>query len=245
MTNLVNLDRVAHKNLRVVEEQAFSVCKDLTMCTVSLNEIARLVIEYPIVFTKNGDNGEYVCVALFGISPQKNLYWQNGHWDSYSVPMNVGRQPFFVALSEPPAGGDSTTRQAITCIDLDNPGIQTITGEALFDDGGEYSPYLRHKMTMLAELVDGERRSRLFTEKAAALGLIHPIQLEIKIPGAEPQKFSGLYSIDERKLRTLEAATVMELNSTGYLHAMYSMLSSLGHLQILARRATETWGSGP
>ena len=27
-----------------------------------------------------------------------------------------------------------------------------------------------------------------------------------------------------------------ELNGPGYLHAMYAMLSSLGHLQILARR---------
>ena len=243
MTNLVNLDRVAHKNLRVVEEQAFSVCKDLTMCAVSLNEIARLVIEYPIVFTKNTDNSEYVCVALFGVSPDRNLYWQNGRWNSHSVPMNVGRQPFFVALSEP-AGADPSTQQAITCIDLDNPGIQAINGEALFDDAGEYSPYLRHKMKMLAELVDGERRSKLFTEKAASLGLIHPIQLELKIPGGESRKFSGLYSIDERKLRTLEAAIVADLNSSGYLHAMYSMLSSLGHLQILARRAPATLGSG-
>jgi hypothetical protein len=243
MPNLVNLDRVAHKNLRVVEEQAFSVCKDLTMCTVSLNEVARLVIEYPVVFTKNGDNGEYVCVALFGVSPDRNLYWQNGRWNSFSVPMNVGRQPFFVALSEP-TGGDSPTQQAITCIDLDNPGVQAINGEALFDDAGEYSPYLRHKMSMLAELVDGERRSKLFTEKAVELGLIQPIQLELKIPGGEPRKFSGLYSIDERKLRTLEAAAVTDLNSSGYLHAMYSMLSSLGHLQILARRATAAFRSG-
>src|SRR4051812_21173126 len=56
MPNLVNLDRVAHRNFRVVEEQAFSVCKDLTMCPVSLNEIMRLVIEYPIVFTKTAED---------------------------------------------------------------------------------------------------------------------------------------------------------------------------------------------
>ena len=243
MPNLVNLDRVAHRNLRVMEEQAFSVCKDLAMCPVSLNEIPRLVIEYPIVFTKNGDNGEYVCVALFGVSPDRNLYWQNGRWNSFSVPMNVGRQPFFVALSES-TGGESPTREAITCIDLDNPGVQAINGEALFDEAGEYSPYLSHKMRLLAELVDGERRSKLFTEKAAELALIHPIQLELKAPGAEPRKFSGLYSIDERKLRALDAAAVADLNSSGYLHAMYAMLSSLGHLQILARRATAALRSG-
>lgn len=237
MTNLVNLDRKAHRNLRVVEEQAFSVCKDLTMCVVSLNEIARLVIEYPIVFTRNSDNTEYVCVALFGISPDRNLYWQNGKWSSYTVPLNVGRQPFFVALPDP-TNTDPAAQQAITCIDLDNPGVQAINGELLFDDAGEYSPYLQHKMSLLAELIDGERRSKAFTEKAAELGLIHPIQLELRAPGAEPRKFSGLYSIDERKLRSLDAAVVADLNSTGYLHAMHAMVSSLGHLQILARRAS-------
>jgi hypothetical protein len=238
MPNLVNLDRVAHRNLRVVEEQAFSVCKDLTMCPVSLNEIARLVAEYPIVFTKTAENGDYVCVALLGISPDRNLYWQNGRWNSFMVPLNVGRQPFFVALSQSPTGGDPASRQAITCIDLDNPGVQTTDGEALFDAHGEFTPYLQHKMKLLAELVDGERRSRLFTEKLVELGLIHAIQLELKMPGAETRKFSGLYSIDERKLRALDAPNVADLNSSGYLHAMYAMLSSLGHLQILARRAS-------
>src|SRR5437762_234256 len=114
MTNLVNLDRAAHRNLRVVEEQAFSIFKDITSCAVSLNEIARLVVEYPIVFARNDENGEYVCIALFGISPEKNLYWEDGHWNSHTVPMNVGRQPFFVSLSP---GGDPETQQAITCID--------------------------------------------------------------------------------------------------------------------------------
>jgi len=237
MTNLVNLDRVAHRNLRVVEEQAFSVCKDLTMCAVSLDEIPRLVIEYPIVFTRTNDNDGYVCVALFGISPDKNLYWQDGKWNSHTVPMNIGRQPFFVSLPEINQG-DSPAQQAMTCIDLDNPGLQMDAGEPIFDDKGEYTGYLRHKMNLLAELIDGERRSRLFTQKAAELGLIHSIQLEVRAPGGDTRKFSGLYSIDERKLRSLDATAVAGLNSSGYLHAMYAMLSSLGHLQIMARRAS-------
>jgi hypothetical protein len=84
----------------------------------------------------------------------------------------------------------------------------------------------------------------MFTQKAAELGLIHPIQLELKVPGAETRKFSGLYTIDERKLRTLDAAAVAEINANGYLHAMHAMISSLGHLQILARRASAALRAG-
>lgn len=238
MTNLVGLDRVAHRNLRVVEEQAFAVCKDMTMCAVSLNEIARLVIEYPIVFTRASENDDFLCVALFGISPEKNLFWRNGRWDSFSVPMNIGRQPFFVGVA-PAQNPDGTAgQQLVTFIDLENPGVQAEAGEPLFDSAGEYSPYLRHKMNMLTELVDGEKRSQAFVKKAVDFGLIHPIQLELKIGGGETRKVTGLFSIDERKLRSLDAAAVEDLNSSGYLHAMYAMLSSLGHLQILARRAS-------
>ncbi len=234
MTNLVNLDRSIHGNLKVVEEQAFSVWKDLTMCPVTLNEIARLVVEYPMAFAREGNAGAYVCVALFGVSPDKNLYWQNGRWTSYMVPLNVGRQPFFATFA---GSQDGTEQQALTCIDIENPGVQSINGERLFDDNGEYSPYLRHKMTLLAELIAGEQRTRLFAQRAAELDLITPIQLELRMPGAEAQKFSGLHTIDERKLRSLDAAVVSELNVNGYLHAMHAMISSLAHLQILARRA--------
>src|SRR6185436_4244525 len=67
MPNLANLDRVAHKNLRVQEELAFGACKEITMCSVVLNEIPRLVIEYPLAFTRHGETGQFICVALFGV----------------------------------------------------------------------------------------------------------------------------------------------------------------------------------
>jgi hypothetical protein len=233
---------VAHRNLRVVEEQAFSACKDITMCAVTLNEIARLVVEYPIVFTRASEDGDFICAALFGISPDRNLYWKDGRWNSVTVPHNVGRQPFYVSVAGQPSQ-DAANQELIASIDLDNPGVQAISGEALFDDAGEYTPYLQHKMKLLSELIDGERRSQAFAKKAQELGLIHAIQLEIKMPGGESRKISGLFSVDERKLRALDSTVVAELNANGHLHAMYAMLSSLGHLQILARRATAMLGA--
>jgi hypothetical protein len=62
MPNLANLDRNAHQKLRVNDARALSVFRDLNMCPVVPSEIARLVIEYPIAFAKNGDSGQYVCV---------------------------------------------------------------------------------------------------------------------------------------------------------------------------------------
>jgi SapC len=235
VTRLVNLDRAAHQGLRVLEDRAFAACGDASMCLVTINEIPRLVTEYPMVFTKNSASSDFVCVALFGAAPDQNVFWRDGRWDSHFVPLNVARQPFSVGVADNPAGG-AAAQELVTCIDLDNDAVQGHAGEALFDGGGEYSPYLRHKMNLLAELVDGEQRTRQFTARLTELGLIHAIQLELKAPGQPARKITGLYSIDEPKLRALDLAIVAELNSRGYLHAMYAMLSSLGHLQIFARR---------
>lgn len=235
MTNLVNLDRNVHKGLRVREEIAFSACKDITMCSVIPTEIPRLVLEYPIVFTKHGESGEYLCVALFGVDPQKNLFWTDGRWRSHTLPLNIGRQPFFVGVGNKDVAGEAQ-QSLVTCIDLDNPGVQGDQGELLFGSDGKETPYLQFKMSMLAELIDGEQRARSFVERMAALELIRPIQLELKTPGGAPRQIGGLHSIDETKLRSLGPDVLAELNSKGYLHVMHAMLLSLGQLPILAQR---------
>src|SRR3954470_6517682 len=189
MTNLANLDRGTHKNLRVVEEQAFGACKDITMCPVVLNEIPRLVIEYPLAFTKHIETGQYICVALFGVEPDQNLFWRDDRWNSFTVPLNVGRQLFFVRLADNPAAGEGA-KGLVTCIDLENSAVQASSGEPLFDENGGETPYLRHKLMMLAELIDGEQQSRAFTERLAALDLLQSFQLELKSPGQPPRKIS-------------------------------------------------------
>jgi hypothetical protein len=235
MAKLTNLDRMVHQNLRVQEELAFSACKGITMCAVTLAEIVRLVIEYPIVFTKNADTGQFTCVALFGVDPKHNLFWRQGRWDSFSLPLNVGRHPFFIGLANNSAAGEGLPT-LLTCIDLDNPAVQTSSGEPLFDASGAETPYLRRKMAILADVVEGEQKCRIFTDKLSALELIVPIPLELRVAGSPPRQINGLHSIDEQKLRAMDTPTLAELHKLGYLHAMHSMLSSLGHLQILAQR---------
>jgi hypothetical protein len=64
-------------------------------------------------------------------------------------------------------------------------------GEPLFDKDGKETPYLQHTMKMLAELIEASR-ARLFTEHMAALELIRPIQLDLKVPGRVSRQATGL-----------------------------------------------------
>src|SRR5215207_138156 len=106
MTNLANLDRAIHQRLRVKEEVACSACKDITMCAVTPTEIPRLILEYPVVFTKHGETGQFICVALFGVDPKRNLFWREDRWRSFVVPLNIGRQPFFIGIGEKKDAGE-------------------------------------------------------------------------------------------------------------------------------------------
>ncbi len=238
MTQLTALDRNRHGKLRVNEEQAFEVCKDHNMTSVVVSEIARLVIQYPVAFTRNGETGQFVCVALFGFDPSQNLYWHKGHWDGFCVPLNVGRHPFFVGLAGA-AGDDASKQGLVTCVDLDNPAVQEGDGEALFDPAGKETPYLRHKLAILAELLDGEAKTREFIDKLQSLELIQPMRLEVKLAEDHVRKITGLYGIDDKRLRAIDKDNLAELHAKGFLPAIFAMMSSLGHFQTLMSRHRE------
>jgi hypothetical protein len=235
MTKLVPVDRKAHHGLRLATEHIYAACRETTICPVILAEIPRLVVEYPIAFTRN-ESGKLQCVAVFGVDPRENIYWSDNRWNALSVPLNILRQPFFVAVSDNTAGAPEP-KNLITCIDVDNPALQEQQGERLFDDAGKETPFLQQKLAVLSELVGGEQPTQEFIARLEALELVRPFQLEFRVGANEPRRISGLLTVDDQKLRALDPGTLADMNARGYLHAIYAMLSSLGHLQILARRS--------
>jgi hypothetical protein len=227
------LDRKEHGALRVDDDAALSVCSNLNMVPVVLSEIPRLVVQYPLVFTKVAETQEFVCVALLSLDAEKNYFWRDGRWDSYCIPLNIGRQPFFVGRVDGPQSPDGNL---MMCINLDSPGVKSDSGQPLFDQDGKESPYLNHKLAILAELVEFEPRTIEFVARLKSLDLIQPMSLELRPSQDQRHQITGLFSIDERKLRALDAQVLAELNSSGYLHAIYASLSSLAHLQLLVRK---------
>ena len=206
------------------------------MCAVVLNEIPRLVIEYPMAFTKHSETGQYICVALFGVDPDRNLYWQDERWNSFTVPLNVGRQPFFVGLADNPAAGEGA-KGLVTCIDLENPGVQTsdrrtaIRRERRRDSlsaaqaraaGG--TDRWRAEVARIHRSAGGSRSASGRSARAQGAG-----------PPSPARSAACIRSTRRNCVRSTRRHS-RSCNGAGYLHAMYAMLSSLGHLQILARR---------
>ena len=80
MTKYVALDPSAHRGLKINTDALQAQGANERIVPVVISEFPKLVIEYPIVFTKHEETGRFVCVAVLGFDPKENLFWQNGVW---------------------------------------------------------------------------------------------------------------------------------------------------------------------
>lgn len=78
MTQLVALNSTQHSKIKVDTSKIDAQGAELHLVPTVINEFAKLVVHYPIVFTKNGDTGQFICSAMMGLEAGENLFWQQG-----------------------------------------------------------------------------------------------------------------------------------------------------------------------
>lgn len=235
MPTFVALHHQHHKNLTIDTAKIEAQSAHENMAPVVISEFLKLVVQYPIVFTKNAETGRFVCVALFGFSAQENLFWQNNQWQGIYTPLNIRRQPFFI--------GEENGNHII-CIDTDSPCLTKAQGashltEKLFGAQGEETEYLASARELLAELVDGEKQTYEFIQTLLELKLIMPMSLDITFANQKQQQVQGLYTINEDKLENITSDALQMLQQKNYLKSIYTMIASLGHIYSLIQKKNE------
>jgi len=224
VNRLVTLNNRAHRHVRIDTRKVQAQSADLHLAPVGLSEFLKLCVQYPIVLTKNGETGQFVCVALFGFTPRENLFWTEGRFEALYTPLQIARQPFFL--------GDGS----VVCLDLANPGVQDERGEALFDEQGNETPYLQEAKQTLAALLADEAPTARFVSKLLELDLVEAMRLEIELANRETLRVQGLYTIAEPRLKALPAAALAELHALDYLAPIYTQIASLGQIYALLQR---------
>ena len=229
MNTLIALNSKTHQGLEIDKGKVESQAGHLHMVPVVLSEFLKLSLQYPIVITKNQDTGQFSCVALFGLEKGENLFFQEGVWDTLYLPLHVRRQPFFVAKSE---GADDSF---VICIDMGHASLKNEKSnneniEKLFDDQGKETGYLTDVKNVLAELFDGEKATQLFINDLLAINLLQPMQLQITLENKNSMRVEGLYTINEKTLNTLTSDQLFSLHHKNYLHPIYTMITSIGHI---------------
>ncbi len=228
MSTLVALNSKTHQALEINPKKVESEAGILHMVPVVLSEFTKLALQYPIVITKNQDTGRFTCVTLFGLEKGENLFFNRDSWEALYLPLHIRRQPFFIGKSD-------VNDDHIICIDMNHASVEKDrdieeSKQKLFDTAGNETDYLAHIKNMLAELFDGEKATQLYINELLALNLLQPLQLQITLENKDFLQVEGLYTINETVLSKLTSAQLFGLHEKNYLHPIYTMITSIGHI---------------
>src|SRR5690606_26716263 len=117
---------------------------------------------------------------------------------------------------------------------MEHPGVaRDGRGVAVFMPKGGHSPYLEHVITVLKGIHDGIQAGRAMYAEFDRLGLIQPMELELRFDEAHGARLTGLYGIDRERLAGLDADQLHALHRAGLLEGAYLMLSSLYNMRRL------------
>ena len=235
MTNHVMLDNVTHKDLRVVRDYARVPGYDVSAARVFPSEFVQLQMEYPLFFIRNKEEGGFDPIALLGFEDKENLYLDETGWDADYVPLTIERGPFLVGFQEQVVDG-VPTRAPVVHIDLDHPGVSENEGERVFLPGGGESPLLERISSVLMTIHQGHEAAKSFSEMLVGLELIESMTLEAGLKDGSKQSLTGLYTINEDKLQSLNANALESLHKKGHLRDIYMMLASLPNVSRLIER---------
>ena len=226
---LVPINREQHRDLRIHQGAGkIGFARETNSMLMAATELPLAALDYPCVFVQNGEH--HALVALVGLRDKENLMVnKDGEWADHSyVPAFVRRYPFVLAEQ---AGNDQMT----VCIDEAFDGLGTEQGEALFDEQGQDTPYLKQLQTFLLSFHQDMLATAKFSQHLSELDLLVERSIDCQLNG-ERLTLNGFKVIDETKLRALPADTVQSLFSSGALGWVHAHLMSLNNVNKLGAR---------
>ncbi len=232
MTNLVMLNHVAHRNLRVITRPGAEFGDKVGTTVVFPNEFASLQREYPIFFRKDPATGEHQAVVLLGFQKDENLYLDGSRWNARYMPAAIARGPFLIGFQDQKSGGP-VQKERVIHVDIDSPRISQTEGEPLFTPQGGNTPFLDRLSGMLAGIGHGLELSQAMFAAYEEHGLIETVDVQVKLSNEEGVNVVGLLTINQQKLAALEGPALEKLHKSGFLESAFLVLASLGNVNRL------------
>ncbi len=186
---------------------------------------------YPILFTKDPNTGGFFAAAVLGFEANENLFLEADSWDASYIPAVIRRQPFMIAT-----GGEGDDKAPVVSLDLEHPRVSENEGEALFDDDGNPTEFLQHKIALLDKLHRGLQHGKGFMDSLLEHELLEPITFDIAFNDGSKKSVQGFYSIAEERLYQLPGDVLESLNQAGYLQPVFMAVASLSRMRDVIER---------
>lgn len=223
MTQIVPLNKQTHKSLKVDARASAAYGDSQRFAHVIVNEFPQLVVHYPILFSKDGNTGEFYCGAMLGFDEGENLFLDEWRDLQFYRPLSLQRVPFYAHGPE-------------VAIDLDHPRVGVEDGKALFTEHGQPTRYLQSIIWAFQDLKPGIEVTRHFIARLLELKLIEPVEIEAEFDDGRIINCEGLYTVNQETLSRLPDAAVVELFRRGYMRLCHYMIASLKQFPVLARK---------
>lgn len=242
-SNPVPLLKDRHEKSGVTSIENFSFAKGSNTLPINMPEFAQLAKHYPIVFSASENP---VPIVVLGLE-NNNLFIDNtGAWEEGTyIPAYIRRYPF--AFSASPVGDD---QQLILCIDENSDRYVNEAKKShvrFFDDKKEASPALQNVLRFCEQYHNDNVSTANFTKKLDELGLLVERRISISLgANVPPAELHGFKTIDEEKLRNLDAKTLEEWNKAGLLGFLYyHILSGSNWSNLVDRHLKQTRKAKP
>jgi len=231
---MIPLNNKQHANLKIQKSNDVTRFKAQHLIPITARDFIPLSTEFPIVFVKNEETGQFTSVAMMGIRSGVNLYCQENTWSCPVTPIGFNNAPLsLIKRSE-------QSDEIIVCIDEKSPFVSSETGEALFDEQGEQTEFLKQRSQALLNVAEFTVQTQEIINIFAQKKLLSSKQLNVKLVSEQESiLLSGIYLIDEKAINALSTEEFEDFRTKGLLPLIYAHLASLHQITRLTIKQNE------
>ena len=234
----VPVSAARHAGVSVEANDSYAFSAGVNAVPLMAVEFMRASVEYPIVFTAEGE--DVMPAVVLGVRNDQNLYLTaDGQWKADYIPAFIRRYPFVFSSS---ADGQSLT----LCIDESHPGVNREgRGRALFGADAKPTTYVEKVLEFLKEFQAHFERTRLFGRRIKELGVLEPMQANVTTPKGEKIVLGGFMVVSRDKLRALGGNALEQLAKNDELELLYLHLASMRNFNEVKDRLIGTLADKP
>ena len=234
MSSPVLMQNDKHANLKATHSGDYTRYKERHLIPIVAQDFFNLASEFPLVFVKNGDSGDFIPVAVMSLREGQNLYCATDQWQALVVPLSFSNAPFSIARTD--AEGD----QFAVLIDEDSPMLSETEGEPLFKEGGEKTDYLEQRIDSIVHVSQQVQQTQAICKLLVEKNLLTTNQVQLQHrPDGRTYNIDGIYTVNETVLNELTDAEFLELRDKGLIAMICAHLSSLQQLRRISQMQYE------
>lgn len=228
MVDIKAINNRVHKNIKIKSNNNLQQSKNKHFAPVVVQEFIAASQDFPIVFIKESETGQFKAIALLGLKPDENLFLQNDTWQANYKPEGLTLYPFLLHQEQ-------NSDDGVLCFDQSSFLVSETEGEPLFDENGTQMQWLTDKGERIANYVEKTHSTEHFIKLLLDNDLLSAQTLNLKLAQQEEYSINGLYVIDEKKINALSVEAFTELRNVSALPAIYAALFSLQRISSLSR----------